>query len=126
MAPATLPIGAVWREPGPGWSLNVEKSVQVELRYSDAGCPLFLPGDKARLVIEVHEGGPGPTGAAQMRHVGLGGNKQGLIDLATALLALAESAESHHHLHLDDLYEGVIDSPQGFWLTVVKLNDVEG
>jgi hypothetical protein len=104
----------------------VKKSIRVELSYSDTGCPLFLPGDKARLVIEVHEGSPGPTGEAGMRHVGLGGNRRGLIDLATAILALAESSGSHHHLHLDDLYGGIVDSPQGFWLTLVKVEDAGG
>ena len=103
----------------------MERPIQVELNYSEGGCPLFLPGDKARLIIEVHEGGSGPTGETLMRHVGLAGSKQGLIDLATAILALAESPGSHHHLHLDDLYEGVVNSPQGFWLTIAKLPEGE-
>jgi len=103
----------------------VEKSIRVELGYSDSGCPLFLPGEKARLGIEVQEGGAGPAGGTLMRHVELAGNRQGLIDLATAILALAESSGSDYHLHLDDLYEGVIKSPQGFWLTIVKLKEVE-
>jgi hypothetical protein len=103
----------------------VEKSIRVELVYSDSGCPLFLPGENARLGIEVHEGGAGPAGEALIRQVELAGNRQGLIGLATAILALAESSGSDHHLHLDDLYKGVIDSPQGFWLTIVKLEEGE-
>ena len=103
----------------------MEKSIRVELAYSDSGCPLFLPGANARLVIGVHEGGAGPAGETPIRQVELAGNRQGLIDLATALLALAESSERDHHLHLDDLYKGVINSPQGFWLTIVKLEEAE-
>jgi hypothetical protein len=97
----------------------MERIKHVQLNFSDAGCPLFQPGKGARLLIQVHEGGTAPVG--EIRHVELAGNKQGLIDLAAAIMSLAESTEPDHHLHLDDLYERVIDSPQGFCVIVAKL-----
>ena len=97
----------------------MDKPVEVTLTYSDSGCPLFRAERAAKLIIEVHEGDTGPSG--ESRHVGIAGNRQGLIALATAILSLAESVNPQHHLHLDDLYESVIESPQGFWLTVGKL-----
>ena len=103
----------------------MDKSLEVTLSYSDSGCPLFLPETGAKLIVEVQEGGIGPVGETLSRHVGIVGNKQGLIALATALLSLAESTDPQHHLHIDDLYESVVESPQGFWLTIIKLTTPE-
>lgn len=93
------------------------------MSYSDSGCPLFEPSDGARLAIEVQRGGLSEEREA--RHVQLAGNRQGLIALATAMLALAESSDPEHHLHLDDLYEGVVHSPERIGLTIAKLPEMK-
>lgn len=81
-----------------------------------------MPEAHSKLIIEVHEGSLGPIGQSSMRHVGIAGNKQGLIDLATAILSLAESPDDSH-IHLDDVYKGIVDSPEGFWLTIAKIKE---
>lgn len=100
----------------------MEKSIPVTLHYSDAGSPLFVPGERARLVLDVHEGSSASDGVTVRRHIELAGNRQGLVSLAAAILALAESSEDHH-LHLDDLSGEAVRSAGGYELLIERLPD---
>ena len=100
--------------------MNDDPKLTVSLPFSDSGCPLFEPEDGAELnLILAFRDAPSEIGREAMQHVILQGNRKGLRALAVAALALSESNDPEHHIHIDEeVFSDVYQNSDGLSITL--------
>ena len=97
--------------------MDLSKTVELELAFSEQGCAMFAPTGRARLTLHVSD----DDSPNALKEVELGGAQTGRRAIAAAILATAESPLSGFHMHIDEEVNGpVFRSPDGFTLTISR------
>lgn len=92
--------------------------------FSDSGCPQFRPEDGAKLEMILAIDDTPPDRDETLKHVVLQGNRQGLRAFASAILALSESDDPYHHIHIDEEVSGhAYRNREGYSITLQKLKN---